>query len=392
MLGTRGLPFEVPAYSLTGDILAFQRCPLQYRYYNGSSLPPSRPVQMWTGEFIHGVLEEAYRYWQIHRPAFPWPYTEPGWPPVEDPPNLQGNDIGRLGQRVEIRLAAGGKTSRNRDARLAAYGRVRAAINILGEHLFPLITAAEERISGTREMPAVPAGQAARGDRYELTGIVDVISSVMLGQQTTNPIVRLIQASLPATPAGEYDVIVDYKGLRRPPIGSQFRSHFEWQVQTYAWLRGQMPGVRTVGAGVLIFVNELEPSRGDIEELQHEMLNGTADVVPANGTQDYYAIHGYSPQHAVPNLTLDFRLRRAIKVIDVASNLLATALGQIDAVVAQIESSAFVEHNTGNIPSHWQACGGANDCVACDFVHFCPSPHGHRAPADPPKPLPSAPG
>ena len=241
MLGTRGLPFEVPAYSLTGDILAFQRCPLQYRYYNGSSLPPSRPVQMWTGEFIHGVLEEAYRYWQLHHPPFPWPYTEPDWPASEDPPNQQGNDIGRLGQRVEIRLAASGKTSRNRDARLAAYARVKAAINILGEHLFPLITAAEERISGTREMPPAPTGQVARGDRYELTGIVDVISSVVLGQQTTNPIVQLIQASLPTTPAGEYDVIVDYKGLRRPPIGSQFRSHFEWQVQTYAWLRGQMP-------------------------------------------------------------------------------------------------------------------------------------------------------
>lgn len=392
MLGTRGLPFEVPAYSLTGDILAFQRCPLQYRYYNGSSLPPSRPVQMWTGEFIHGVLEEAYRYWQLHHPPFPWPYTEPGWPASEDPPNQQGNDIGKLGQRVEIRLAANGKTSRNRSARLAAYSRVRATINILGEHLFPLITAAEERISGTREMPPAPAGQVARGDRYELTGIVDVISSVVLGQQTANPIVQLIQASLPTTPAGEYDVIVDYKGLRRPPIGSQFRSHFEWQVQTYAWLRGQMPGVRPVGAGVLIFVNELEPSQGDIEELQDELRNGTADVVPPNGSQDYYAIHRYSAQNPVPTLTLDFKLRRAIKVIDVSDSLLANALNEIDGVVTQIESSAFVEHNTGNIPTHWRACGGPNDCSACDFVHFCPSPHGHRDPNDPPRPLPPAPG
>jgi len=199
-------------------------------------------------------------------------------------------------------------------------------------------------------------------------------------------------ASLPATPVGEYDVIVDYKGLRRPPIGSQFRSHFEWQVQTYAWLRGQMPGVRRVGAGVLIFVNELSPSQTDIEDLQGELQRGEADVVPVNGTQDYYAIHRYSPRNSLPNLTLDFRLRRAIKVIDVSDNLLLNALREIDGVVTQIESSAFVEHNTGNIPSHWQACGGANDCVACDFVHFCPSPYGHREPGDPPKPLPSAPG
>src|SRR5258708_28356633 len=111
-LNTRSLPFIVPTYSLTGDILSFRRCGLQYRYYNGSSLPPSRPVQMWTGNFVHGVLEEAYRHWNQHHTPFPWPHTARPWPPDFAAPLEDSHDIGALGHRVEVRLAASGLKSR----------------------------------------------------------------------------------------------------------------------------------------------------------------------------------------------------------------------------------------------------------------------------------------
>lgn len=378
-LNRRELPFEVPSYSLTGDILSFQRCALQYRYYNGSSLPPSRPVQMWTGEFVHGVLEEAYRYWLAHHPPFPWPSNPTPWPNPGTLPPRANHDIGVLGDIVEARLTAGGKTPRSQDARDFAYRRVEAAVNILGPHLFPLITAAERRIQGTRPMPTLPGGgNPARGDRYELTGVVDVISHMAANADPANPLVQIVQRVASRTQP-PFDIIVDYKAERRPATNDSRGQQQEWQVQTYAWLCTQVPQATPVGAGLLLYLSELVPSRTDLEALKREIAAGNTDIIPANCSPDYYALHRWQPTAGgpLPQLTEAFRIMRAIRVIDVSPPQVSLALGMIDDVVRQIEQSAMNENNTGDIPNNWRACGSDPDCAACDFRHFCPTP-AHR--------------
>src|SRR5688572_25711285 len=99
----------VPSYSLTGDLLSYLRCRLQYRYQNGSALPPSRPVQQWFGEFLHGTLELAFRFWADNHVQFPfpWPATQRIWNQPE--PVWELNDIGRFADKVEMALRHQGK-------------------------------------------------------------------------------------------------------------------------------------------------------------------------------------------------------------------------------------------------------------------------------------------
>jgi len=392
-LNNRELPFKVPSYSLTGDILSFQQCALQYRYYNGSSLPPSRPVQLWTGEFAHGVLEEAYRHWKINQPAFPWPCNQTPWPPPWTGPPRPSHDIGVLGDLVEARLTARGKNPRSSDARDFAYRRVEAAINMLAPHLFPLITSAERRISGTRPIPGGPNAMRGGGDRFELTGVVDVISSVTATANPANPLVQAIQQVTALVPA-PFEVIVDYKAARRPSIQEPKWQQHEWQVQTYAWLCSQVPGAQPVGAGLLIYINELVPSRTDLEELRREIVNNETDMRPSNGSSDYYALHRWKPVAGgqFPTFSQQFLLARSIRVVDVSGSPVQRALSQIEHVVNQIEGSAINENTTGNIPQNWDASGDDRDCVACDFRHFCPNPFHRRNAVGVPISPPIAPG
>ncbi len=370
----------VPQYSLTGDLISFLRCGLQYRSSNGSSLPPSRPVQLWFGEFIHGVMELAYRIWggTASTLSFPWP-ANPTPYHGQPPPGRAAHDIGTIGDTVESTLRAVGKNPRSAAARDSAYVRAHMAVNEFGPHLFPLIASAEEKVIGTRRIPPQPVGSPlrARAELYELHGVIDVLTNIQLTNALDANIIKAAIQNASPEHSGQFEVIVDYKGSRRPATNQPHWDQADWQIQTYAWLRMQVANSLPVVAGVVLYINELAPSAEDLAKLQHEVRQGNTDVVPVNGTPDYYLLNAWQPGYAIPALSLQFRLDRAMRVIPVNQLSQDVATQQFDNVVLAIETCANAEAQAGAIIVHWSPCGDPDTCVACDFRHFCPDPAPH---------------
>jgi hypothetical protein len=287
-----------------------------------------------------------------------------------------------IGERVEATLRAQGKTSRSRAARDSAYRRAEAGINEVAPHLFPLVARAEERVIGTRTLPGVGN---LRANRYELHGIIDVLTDVELQRVPPGNVIRdAIVATCPQLPT-HFEVVVDYKGTRRPTTTEDFWRQTEWQVQTYGWLRTRQPNALPVAAGVLIHINELVPSADDIDELQREIRQQATDVIPIAGSPDAYQLSVWRPGQPLPALSQEFRLQRALRVVPVTPQTQQHATTQFDAVVSDIEQCVAAEAQGGGIRAHWNPTGDAATCVACDFRHFCPRPHGNRG--NPPNPI-----
>lgn len=364
-LPIRRPPYQVPSFSLTGDLLSFRKCGLQYRYLNGSALPPSRPVQMWFGEFIHGVLELALRgFQQGAYGSFPW------------------NDdvLTSLCDTVTSRLRSQGKTARSQRAEDFARRRASLAINQLGPLLFPLVDTPEVTLSGTRDMPQ---SASFRARYYEVTGRIDVLTNVALESVPpgTNAIVDMVRNAVEVDVDGRpFEVIVDYKGTRRPSTTDPEWQLYAWQLQTYAWLRQRQPDSLPVRAGLLIFINELLPSATDMRRLQGDIANNATDVRPANNTPDLRTVLAGPVGDPPFGLSWDFRVNRALLLVNVSGQDQVRALARFDGIVGEIESAVNIEQQRGTITQSWPTYPSQATCVACDFRTMCPSSM-YRGPA-----------
>lgn len=396
-LSVRPRPYIIPEYSLTGDLLAYLTCGLQYRYHNKGSLPPSTPVQLWFGEFIHSVMEEAYLQWQHNpqRQRFPW-----NWNPEIRDIELQ------IDQRLRARglyppprlfcpytsssTTQGLCSDRNHPHQLIASQRTEAAINTWGQHLFPLIAEAEVRLKGCRDMPNYQPN-ISRSNYYGITGVIDVISSVNLANAPPGNLILHYLHQHPEVSqiinnlsSQQYEIIIDYKGMRRPATNSPVWQHHEWQILTYAWLRSQQPQSHPIAAGIIFYLNELALSGEDMEELRKDVDHSLTDVMPSG--QDLNRIQNWRRRTplVIPTLTRPFKERRSIRIIPINDDAVQNSLQRFDNVVLMIENSVLSEMRGNTIIQCWQTNPhDERTCTACDFKTFCPNPKRRYVPTVP---------
>lgn len=396
-LPSRSKSYIIPEYSLTGDLLSFLTCNLQYRYQNKGTLPPSKPVQRWFGEFIHGVLEEAFIQWKNEQTEFPWDWKQ---------------DIRPIEDRIDLRLQVRGLYPHDEDLffsilnqpdsdmtiddlnehdhKKLASARAEKAINIWGKYLFPLIDSSEMLIKGIREMPDYKEN-ISRSNYYGINGVVDVLTSMKINntlEQSNldnydNKIIEFLkkdpdfQRTISQYDEGEdYEIIIDYKGMKRPPyIMTDEKSEDKWenhkqQILTYSWLRSKQEDSKPIVAGIIFYLNELVPSKEDLVLIKDELNNDLTDVGQSYGN-DVDLINGWEEEDKAPDLSDDFKIARSIRIINVDETEQEHALKKFDRVVANIENSLIKEMKGCKIQDAWKADSDERTCSACDFRTFC---------------------
>ncbi len=391
-LPTRSKSYMIPEYSLTGDLLSFLTCNLQYRYQNKGTLPPSKPVQRWFGEFIHGVLEEAFLNWKYNQTQFPWDWKE---------------DIRPIEELIDVRLQVRGLYAHDEDLffsrsnhpetdelnehdhKKLASARAEKAINIWGKYLFPLIDSSELLIKGVRQMPNYDE-KVSRSNYYGINGVVDVLTSMKINDleqsnldNYNNKIIeylkkdpefqKRIQENIDCE---DYEIIIDYKGMKRPPVKmNDSKAEDKWenhkqQILTYSWLRSKQEDAKPIAAGIIFYLNELVPSKEDLVLIKDELNNDLTDV-GYDYQRDVDLINNWQEDDKAPDLSEGFKIDRSIRIINVTEAEQQKALLKFDDVVADIEDSLIKEMKGCKIQEAWKADSDERTCTACDFRTFC---------------------
>lgn len=371
MIQTKSKPYVIPEYSLTGDLLSFLTCRLQYRFYNMGKMPLSEPVQLWFGEFIHGVMEQGFLKWKAGELKFPCEFDD-----VEPISEEVAHHLEARGLHPNLKIFSYKKKAKRDLTKYLANRRAFESIRIWGPDLYPLISKNEIRLKNMREMKNYQP-DINRSQYYTITGVADVITSIDLNKLgDDNKIVKFLKNNerineLIASEE-EFEIVVDYKGMSRPLYNNESSSTWiqhRWQIDTYMWLRkmqSQSEGIKTpIIAGVLLYLNELYPSKDDLIDIIEQTKNFDTDV-PADDHNIELMSHKKQPEQ-------EYKIERSIRVVPYDEDKIKESLSRFDDVVSEIEECIHNENSSfKNVSKQWSGNEFKRErCVACDLKNIC---------------------
>ena len=278
------------------------------------------------------------------------------------------------------------------DHKKLASARAEKAINMWGPHLFPLIDSTELLIKGIRNMPNYDE-KVSRSNYYGINGVVDVLSSMKINKNLNqsnldnynNKIIEYLKKDhefknkiSKFSEGDEYEIIIDYKGMKRPPEENTNKFNNPWenhkqQILTYSWLRSQQEDAKPIFAGIIFYLNELVPSKEDLVLIQEEIAHDKTDdaIDYTNFSEDVNLIMNWNEDDKAPELSEEFKIARSIRIINIDDKEIHDSLNKFDNVVFNIESSLIKEIKGCKIQKAWKAESDERTCNACDFRTFC---------------------
>ena len=237
---------------------------------------------------------------------------------------------------------------------------------------------AEVLIKGLRDMPYTKNDK--RSKYYGINGVIDVLSLVNINDD--NKIVKYLKENEEFNKLAEkygkdeYEIIIDYKGMKRPPSDVKNSNNENWdyherQILTYSWLRQKQENKKPI-AGIIFYLNELVPSIEDLKLIKDDIYYHMTDVGDSEEYKDdIELIEKWQDDDEMPKLSEKFKVDRSIRIIPIDDEKIDEALMKFDNVVEKIETSIIKEINGSKIQDAWTAEGEERTCSACDFKTFC---------------------
>lgn len=328
------------SFNLYDDLAAFAHCRLKKRPAVYSQTTQSRL----SGIFLDFAWREAIRHYSFEQ--------QNG---RSNPPPWSDAATKTLLRRSIGRLMTGRILPPHSRPAAIEFAETKAVINEFGAAFFPLIQQTGVSVKGARLIPEYKfpsAWRSVAANWYEIVADTDIITQKQLDNPNpeSEELRSVICAALPRKLPRQFEIVIIYKGQRRPlsenAAAGDLHSDWnidQWCIHSLAHLRHHQAQTPPVIAGMVIYLNELCPTFDALATFADEMEQRSTDIVPPKSSLMEKGLRGWNKIPTVlryranrPQLPFAFRLNRAIRLFKITPQTIKKALKTVDNIVIRL--------------------------------------------------------